>query len=784
MSTVDTSTWNPDPDLNESLEGIPLNSEARIDQTWQALRILMAAGGLHGLQLVTFEGATASADGKQGLVPAPEAGDQDKVLKGDGTWDALSASDIPNLDASKITSGTIDIARLPAGALERLVTVADQTARYALTVADVQLGDTVKQLDTGAMYIVADTSKLGQAGGYVEFTAGSATSVPWSGVTDKPSTFPPSSHSHGNLTNDGKIGSTANLPLITTTSGKVTTGSFGSAANTFCQGNDSRLSDARTPTAHAHGSITNDGKLGTASRVVVTDGSKVIGVSSITTTKLGYLTDVTSNIQGQIDGKADSATTLSGYGITDAKIASGTITLGSNTITPLTPASSLDAGKLTGTASVDITGNAATATAFSASKAVTLTGAVTGTASSTGGWTVSTLWRSCVVGQNTSSSSNPWYKVATRLANGATTTYNITFYVENATTNYKNSGILKVSVSTNSSKIITLSNVKFTWLVNDGFDLEDFVLVCPSEAESTIELWTKVAVGYQRRRFVVISEGYSNSVARVWTLLDAISAGQSASITTTGTQIPSTLAGSVSIAEASADLASGSILSIAKGGTGSSTKNFVDLSTAQTVAGIKTFSATKTVIDGDIARSANTGELCLSGGTNAATYASGATLSLYGSSRSTNPGIFILSASTSSTAYARMIGQPNGTLTWNGQNIQTSSDERLKTSLSQVPDAVLDAWEDVQWGQFQYLSAINCKGESARLHLGLIAQRLKAVFEDRGLDACEYGILCYEEEEDLWMVRYTEALAMEAACQRRRADRLEARIKALEERLK
>lgn len=33
-----------------------------------------------------FTGATASEDGAQGLVPAPVAGDEDKVLKGDGTW--------------------------------------------------------------------------------------------------------------------------------------------------------------------------------------------------------------------------------------------------------------------------------------------------------------------------------------------------------------------------------------------------------------------------------------------------------------------------------------------------------------------------------------------------------------------------------------------------------------------------------------------------------------------------------------------------------------------------
>lgn len=42
-------------------------------------------------------------------------------------------------------------------------------------------------------------------------------------------------------------------------------------------------------------------------------------------------------------------TTISGYGITDAKIVSGVITLGSNTITPLTASSTLNAAKLSGT---------------------------------------------------------------------------------------------------------------------------------------------------------------------------------------------------------------------------------------------------------------------------------------------------------------------------------------------------------------------------------------------------------------------------------------------------
>ena len=91
-----------------------------------------------------------------------------------------------NLDASKLTSGTVDIERLPQGALERLVKVANEAARYALTTAGVQLGDTVQQLDTGIMYIVTDADHLDSAAGYTEYTAGTAASVPWSGVTGKP----------------------------------------------------------------------------------------------------------------------------------------------------------------------------------------------------------------------------------------------------------------------------------------------------------------------------------------------------------------------------------------------------------------------------------------------------------------------------------------------------------------------------------------------------------------------------------------------------------------------
>lgn len=71
---------------------------------------------------------------------------------------------------------------------------------------------------------------------------------------------------------------------------------------------------------------------------------------------LGTLNEVSTTLSSEIEkikntdlpAKADKATTLSGYGITDAKIESGVITLGNNTITPLTPTSSIPSNLITG----------------------------------------------------------------------------------------------------------------------------------------------------------------------------------------------------------------------------------------------------------------------------------------------------------------------------------------------------------------------------------------------------------------------------------------------------
>lgn len=105
-------------------------------------------------------------------------------------------ADITDIDASKIKSGTIDIDRLPKGAIERMVYVKDDAARFALTANTAQNGDTVKVTSTKKMFYVIDDTKLSSEAGYEPYTAESASAVPWSGVTGKPTTFTPEAHTH------------------------------------------------------------------------------------------------------------------------------------------------------------------------------------------------------------------------------------------------------------------------------------------------------------------------------------------------------------------------------------------------------------------------------------------------------------------------------------------------------------------------------------------------------------------------------------------------------------
>lgn len=505
MSTIDTSTWNPDPALNESIGDIPLNESASIAQTWQAIQMLMAAGGLHGLQLVTFDGATASADGKQGLVPAPEAGDQDKFLKGDGTWG--------------------------------------------------EVGD-------------------------VSGNAGTAT----------------------------------------------------------------KLSTARTIslTGDVSGSASFDGSANVSITATVADDSHNHVISNV------------DGLQTALNGKAADS---------DVMHLSGTENIaGSKTFSS--------------TINGSVSGNAGTAAKLQTAQSL-------------------------------------------------------------------------------KTKLDSTTAVTF-----DGSDAQDAIPV-------------------------------------------------------TG------------------------VLPILNGGTGSSTKNFVDLTTDQNVSGIKTFlndiaishawrnsinikSSSYTITGAKPTYSACTvlthsdsadnkvGEITIyhSSGGNAfiglvvkTVAASPETLEvrLYNNFANT------IKAFRPETSDLISLGS-SGNL-WKevfaASTAISTSDERLKTAVEAVDDDVLDAWEDVPWHLFQFKDAVAQKGQSARIHAGLVAQRIAKVFEDHGLDASRYGFFCHDswqaepeerdefgkivtqarEAGDAYALRYEEALCIEAAYQRRRADRAEARIADLEKRI-
>lgn len=117
------------------------------------------------------------------------------AVSGSATFDGSSNvsinSTLANIDASKITSGTLNadrlpeipISKIPAAAMERLYVVESQSAAMSLTI---QEGDVVQIGSGGPMYFCVSESASTFATKFKEFTAGTATSVPWSGVTGAP----------------------------------------------------------------------------------------------------------------------------------------------------------------------------------------------------------------------------------------------------------------------------------------------------------------------------------------------------------------------------------------------------------------------------------------------------------------------------------------------------------------------------------------------------------------------------------------------------------------------
>jgi len=229
-----------------------------VQRVWQAIAAWWAASSAKLKLDGIATGATANASDSYLLSRANHTGTQ-------------AASTISGLATVATTGAYADLSGTPAA--------------YALPIATSSTLGGVKQ---GSNVTI-------DAAGVISVAA-PVTSLAWTAITERP-TFATvaTSGSYNDLSDKPSIPAAYNLPAATTstlggiivstglavTSGTVTV-SYGTAAGTACQGNDTRLSDARTPTAHAHGNITSDGAIGTtASRIVVTTTSGVLTVATL-----------------------------------------------------------------------------------------------------------------------------------------------------------------------------------------------------------------------------------------------------------------------------------------------------------------------------------------------------------------------------------------------------------------------------------------------------------------------------------------------------------------------
>ena len=123
----------------------------------------------------------------------------------------------------------------------------------------------------------------------------------------------------------GSYNDLSNKPTIPSKTSDLTNdGADGT--NVFVANNDSRLSDARTPTSHTHGNLTNDGKVGSSSNYFVyTTTSGAITSKQ----KIGNIT--TSGAIGSTSGKPIITTTSGVLTTGSFGTSSGTFAEGNHT---------------------------------------------------------------------------------------------------------------------------------------------------------------------------------------------------------------------------------------------------------------------------------------------------------------------------------------------------------------------------------------------------------------------------------------------------------------------
>ncbi len=194
---------------------------------------------------------------------------------------AVIAAAPPTVDASLLTQGTLPDARI-SSAIARTsdVTAAVANVVNAAPAALDTLNELAAALGNDASFATTVTNSLaGKAALVHTHTVSAITDAGTAATRNVPATGnagatevvlgsdtrltdsrTPTGHAHGNINNLGQMSAASTLDptavggpaVFGALAGTIGRGQFGTSAGTVCQGDDSRLSDARTPVSHTH----------------------------------------------------------------------------------------------------------------------------------------------------------------------------------------------------------------------------------------------------------------------------------------------------------------------------------------------------------------------------------------------------------------------------------------------------------------------------------------------------------------------------------------------------
>jgi len=203
--------------------------------------------------------------------------------------DFLSPNEANTISLSILDSDTLSV----SGDFGQLLSITDSLTSPYITSIDIRAPIFYDSANISYYCDPASTSNfmgltvINTITGSISGNAATATNVAWSGVTSPPSTYPPSSHTHGNITNAGAIGTTTGLQIETTTGGVLTAKTAGTTSQ-FLRGDNTWVTPPDTTYTAGNGlglsagafSLDTPGTLTTATTNAVTADSHTHAITT------------------------------------------------------------------------------------------------------------------------------------------------------------------------------------------------------------------------------------------------------------------------------------------------------------------------------------------------------------------------------------------------------------------------------------------------------------------------------------------------------------------------